>query len=113
VTSMGVPWMGFETQVHPRMCGRCTVTKMDPETAAGQSPHVREISACGYRQFDSARSIPACAGDVPRAVRSSVMPPVNPRMCGRDSDLLRLVDNHLGSAPHVQVTYYGHRAVVC
>ena len=77
---------GFQ-RVYPRVCGGTAYEHIDPRWITGLSPRVRGNPARETRDERAGRSIPACAGEPPRTVRTSGSTQVYPRVCGGTSDV--------------------------
>ena len=69
-------------RVYPRVCGGAREAQRVPERYLGLSPRVRGSPKLSQRGVDLRGSIPACAGEPCRRIRSTADAGVYPRVCG-------------------------------
>ena len=105
-TSCGHEYAG----VYPRVCGGTglAATVNDPEI--GLSPRVRGNPVPSDAMRDSARSIPACAGEPHPGRRGLGQPMVYPRVCGGTALLAGLPGSGRGLSPRVRGNQRVHHA---
>ena len=70
------------SKVDPRVCGGGTSGSNRKKSEAGRSPRVRGRHDDMAAENDRLRSIPACAGEARRRLRSTRSRKVDPRVCG-------------------------------
>ena len=70
------------TRVYPRVCGGTMSCPPVVPTSQGLSPRVRGNRIALLADQQAGRSIPACAGEPPRAPAPGTCPWVYPRVCG-------------------------------
>ena len=87
---------------HPRMCGEHINITTTVVIIKGSSPHVRGalMHRCDIQGRDGI--IPACAGSTMRLARPVTRYWDHPRMCGEHYGLRDVLDDGVGSSPHVR-----------
>ena len=95
--------------VHPRGCGEQSSRLSGNQLATGSSPRVRGTAGMAFQAQDSARFIPAGAGNRVRTTRRRVRASVHPRGCGEQSTVSRCSMMRCGSSPRVRGTVHEFR----
>ena len=98
----GIAASGVACGVYPRVCGGTIFGIPDAALAEGLSPRVRgnpDHHACANPRR---RSIPACAGEPPRAFDAGVYAEVYPRVCGGTPRCCLLLPACVGLSPRVR-----------
>ena len=90
--------------VHPRVCGEHFRCECEGRCDRGSSPRVRGTSDTGQQDVATTRFIPACAGNILKALIALVVFPVHPRVCGEHFVLLFDGFHVYGSSPRVRGT---------
>ncbi len=90
--------------VHPRACGEQGSIGVISLHASGSSPRMRGTERPDGRPANTARFIPAHAGNRPPETACTLKAPVHPRACGEQwpQDLLHLLSR--GSSPRMRGT---------
>ena len=79
---LAITWLVCLDTVYPRVCGGTLVSPVTSVCAEGLSPRVRGNRTMETKNLASNGSIPACAGEPPRARPGGRNYPVYPRVCG-------------------------------
>ena len=88
--------------VYPRVCGGTLAFRLPSGASTGLSPRVRGNPFCRGKGRSSRRSIPACAGEPERALRSLHNARVYPRVCGGTCIALYSLMDGWGLSPRVR-----------
>ena len=88
--------------VYPRVCGGTVHEHGKPDVQRGLSPRVRGNRVLGQEQSESARSIPACAGEPLREVGACGVQWVYPRVCGGTTRCPFGITHWQGLSPRVR-----------
>ena len=96
---------GFDSTVHPRVCGEHPRPSLDCFHGIGSSPRVRGTFFDPAVMLVEFRFIPACAGNINTWKIEYGLNPVHPRVCGEHicSSGHNIKKN--GSSPRVRGTY--------
>ena len=87
---------------HPRVCGENYRGLMQRLERSGSSPRVRgKPLRCHVRRVDH-RLIPACAGKTVATFPIASRNGAHPRVCGENTQQLRLAHPQQGSSPRVR-----------
>ena len=89
-------------QVDPRVCGGNQARARKPPRKEGRSPRMRGKPFDGIGQRAEKRSIPAYAGETPRARPSGAQRPVDPRVCGGNSRSRSPAPTSSGRSPRMR-----------
>ena len=89
----------FRLGVYPRVCGGTTPERCSTVWQLGLSPRVRGNPSERCRGGPGGRSIPACAGEPPRARPSGITSGVYPRVCGGTLKPIRGFNAKSGLSP--------------
>ena len=90
--------------VHPRVCGERAGRNLSNPHASGSSPRVRGTLPTRSSSMETARFIPACAGNAHTRFRSESGCPVHPRVCGERFNDADIGPYDAGSSPRVRGT---------
>ena len=90
--------------VHPRVCGEQDTIHAKTGKRIGSSPRVRGTVAMHYGRRCMGRFIPACAGNRERAIMSTAVISVHPRVCGEQVNRPIQFPIAVGSSPRVRGT---------
>ena len=99
-----LPAASRRSPVHPRVCGEHHPPAVVSNRAVGSSPRVRGTLEQALAPVFQRRFIPACAGNTPRSLQTSVGTPVHPRVCGEHTGWGRWISVTAGSSPRVRGT---------
>ena len=96
-------WIPVELcQVYPRVCGGTNGRLLSITVMRGLSPRVRGNPVVMVQVDDSARSIPACAGEPRRKRRACSRSRVYPRVCGGTISVFLRLRKLRGLSPRVR-----------
>ncbi len=100
--------------VHPRACGERHLCKLDEAHSRGSSPRLRgTLFLCRF-ESQSARFIPAPAGNALNPLPAPCLPPVHPRACGERCIAVTSSRSAIGSSPRLRGTqHFSARGRLC
>ena len=90
--------------VHPRACGEQVQSQHDDVFHTGSSPRLRGTASTTRVVIESARFIPAPAGNSAPRQNRELRPAVHPRACGEQIDEVHLTGSAIGSSPRLRGT---------